>query len=93
MGSSNRNKTVNIKGIFSWIYSLFGVWWISIGLGFISICIVGISDTLFISLPFLASLIIWIKKSEDGIQKIKNLFNLFVENIKEWWSNRPKLTE
>ena len=93
MGSLRNNDTVNIKGVFNWIYSLFGMWWISVGLGFISICIIGISDTLFVSLPFFASLIIWIKKSENSVQKIKDFFNSSVDSIKEWWDKRPKLTE
>ena len=93
MGSLRKSKTVDIKGIFNWLYSLLGIWWVTIGLTLVVVCIIGLVDLLLVAIPFVVSIIIWTRRNEDGTQRVKDIFNSAILRIKEWWDRRPSFTK
>ncbi|MHA2280136.1 MAG: hypothetical protein ACXAC5_04570 [Promethearchaeota archaeon] len=92
-GRRRDNKTVNVKGFFSWVYSLFGIWWFTIVPAFVFICLIGSFRTLFLGILCIASFVMWVKTGEDRMDKAKGFLGSIVSHVKEWWAKRPSLTE
>ena len=90
---SRNDKTMDVKGFFSWVYSLFGIWWFVVVSALITFCVVGSFGTILLGVLCVASFIMWIKTGENRTDKAKGILNSIVSHMKDWWAKRPSLTK